>query len=62
VVFLQEVQRIKAEHVDDVFSIMNDCVKGTLKVARAFGAGFLKKVRDYPFRNLPNAQCYINLG
>jgi len=62
VVFLQEVQRIKEEHVNDVLSIMNNRVKGTLKVTRAFGAGFLKQVRDYPFRNLPNAQCYINLG
>lgn len=39
----EEVQRIKAEHVDDVLSIMNDRVKGTLKVTRAFGAGFLKQ-------------------
>jgi hypothetical protein len=59
--FFREVHRIKAEHVDDVLSIMNDHVKGTLKVTRAFGASFLKQVRDYPFKNLPNAQCYINL-
>eukprot|EP00253_Pinus_taeda_P008541 PITA_08541 len=39
----EEVQRIKAEHADDVLPIMNDRVKGTLKVTRAFGAGFLKQ-------------------
>lgn len=40
---LQEVQRIKNEHPDDGCAVMNDRVKG-LKVTRAFGAGFLKKV------------------
>uniref|UniRef100_A0A0C9RWI0 TSA: Wollemia nobilis Ref_Wollemi_Transcript_8630_2293 transcribed RNA sequence n=1 Tax=Wollemia nobilis TaxID=56998 RepID=A0A0C9RWI0_9CONI len=39
----EEVQRIKAEHVDDMLSVTNDRVKGTLKVTRAFGAGFLKQ-------------------
>lgn len=39
----EEVSRIKAEHPDDDLSIVNDRVKGTLKVTRAFGAGFLKK-------------------
>lgn len=39
----QEVARIKAEHPDDGQAIMNDRVKGQLKVTRAFGAGFLKK-------------------
>ncbi|ONK63127.1 uncharacterized protein A4U43_C07F11690 [Asparagus officinalis] len=39
----EEVSRIKAEHVDDVQAILNDRVKGQLKVTRAFGAGFLKK-------------------
>lgn len=41
---LQEVQRIKYEHLDDSSAIMNDRVKGSLKVTRAFGAGFLKQV------------------
>jgi hypothetical protein len=41
---LQEVLRIKAEHPDDNQAILNDRVKGQLKVTRAFGAGFLKKV------------------
>lgn len=41
---MQEVSRIKAEHVDDPQAILNDRVKGQLKVTRAFGAGFLKKV------------------
>ncbi|GLJ40746.1 hypothetical protein SUGI_0842440 [Cryptomeria japonica] len=39
----KEVQRIKAEHLDDALSITNDRVKGSLKVTRAFGAGFLKQ-------------------
>ena len=43
-IFLQEVQRIKNEHPDDACAISNDRVKGSLKVTRAFGAGFLKKV------------------
>lgn len=41
---LQEILRIKAEHIDDSQAVMNDRVKGQLKVTRAFGAGFLKKV------------------
>lgn len=43
-VVLQEVQRIKNEHPDDACAVMNDRVKGSLKVTRAFGAGFLKQV------------------
>lgn len=39
----QEILRIKAEHPDDSQAILNDRVKGQLKVTRAFGAGFLKK-------------------
>lgn len=39
----QEVLRIKAEHADDPQAVLNDRVKGQLKVTRAFGAGFLKK-------------------
>ncbi|KAI3667665.1 hypothetical protein L6452_42734 [Arctium lappa] len=39
----EEVQRIKNEHPDDAFAMMNDRVKGSLKVTRAFGAGFLKQ-------------------
>ncbi|XP_037496172.1 protein phosphatase 2C 32 isoform X2 [Jatropha curcas] len=39
----QEVIRVKAEHPDDDQAILNDRVKGQLKVTRAFGAGFLKK-------------------
>ena len=42
--FLQEVIRIKNEHPDDSHCIVNDRVKGRLKVTRAFGAGFLKQV------------------
>ncbi|XP_010275283.1 PREDICTED: protein phosphatase 2C 29-like isoform X2 [Nelumbo nucifera] len=39
----EEVLRIKAEHPDDNQCIVNDRVKGRLKVTRAFGAGFLKQ-------------------
>ncbi|GFZ02285.1 pol-like 5 [Actinidia rufa] len=39
----EEVKRIKKEHKDDACAITNDRVKGSLKVTRAFGAGFLKK-------------------
>ncbi|KAG8382470.1 hypothetical protein BUALT_Bualt05G0080600 [Buddleja alternifolia] len=39
----QEVVRIKNEHPDDSNCIVNDRVKGRLKVTRAFGAGFLKQ-------------------
>ncbi|PSS23759.1 Protein like [Actinidia chinensis var. chinensis] len=38
-----ELKRIKKEHKDDACAITNDRVKGSLKVTRAFGAGFLKK-------------------
>ncbi|PPR89664.1 hypothetical protein GOBAR_AA31021 [Gossypium barbadense] len=39
----EEVQRIKNEHPDDPCVVMNDRVKGSLKVNRAFGASFLKQ-------------------
>ncbi|KAM1833495.1 hypothetical protein ACFX13_023315 [Malus domestica] len=39
----EEVTRIKNEHPDDKHCIVNDRVKGRLKVTRAFGAGFLKQ-------------------
>lgn len=39
----EEVTRIKNEHPDDRHCIVNDRVKGRLKVTRAFGAGFLKQ-------------------
>ncbi|KAJ7947651.1 putative Protein phosphatase 2c [Quillaja saponaria] len=39
----EEVQRIKKDHLDDVCAVVNDRVKGSLKVTRAFGAGFLKQ-------------------
>ncbi|KVI11959.1 Protein phosphatase 2C [Cynara cardunculus var. scolymus] len=34
----EEVERIKNEHPDDAWAVMNDRVKGSLKVTRAFGA------------------------
>lgn len=45
-VVIQEVRRIRAEHPDDASALMNDRVKGSLKVTRAFGAGFLKQVQQ----------------
>ncbi|XP_061358626.1 probable protein phosphatase 2C 4 isoform X2 [Gastrolobium bilobum] len=39
----EEVQRIRKEHPDDACAVVNDRVKGSLKVTRAFGAGFLKQ-------------------
>lgn len=42
--WFQEVRRIRNEHPDDPSAIVNDRVKGSLKVTRAFGAGFLKQV------------------
>ncbi|KAK9095393.1 hypothetical protein Scep_026862 [Stephania cephalantha] len=39
----EEVLRIQQEHPDDSQCILNDRVKGRLKVTRAFGAGFLKQ-------------------
>ncbi|KAM3225847.1 hypothetical protein ACQJBY_058511 [Aegilops geniculata] len=41
----EEVQRIKREHPDDDQCIVNDRVKGRLKVTRAFGAGYLKQAK-----------------
>jgi pyruvate dehydrogenase phosphatase len=41
---MQEVRRIRSEHLDDPACIVNDRVKGSLKVTRAFGAGYLKEV------------------
>ncbi|RID40516.1 hypothetical protein BRARA_J00554 [Brassica rapa] len=39
----EEVERIRNEHSDDVSAVSNERVKGSLKVTRAFGAGFLKQ-------------------
>ncbi|KAJ4977544.1 hypothetical protein NE237_008324 [Protea cynaroides] len=39
----EEVLRIKNEHPDDASALLKDRVKGSLKVTRAFGAGFLKQ-------------------
>ncbi|KAK6152468.1 hypothetical protein DH2020_015103 [Rehmannia glutinosa] len=39
----EEVRRIRNAHTDDPSAVINDRVKGSLKVTRAFGAGFLKQ-------------------
>ncbi|XP_054815987.1 probable protein phosphatase 2C 4 [Prosopis cineraria] len=41
----EEVQRIQREHPDDACAVLNDRVKGSLKVTRAFGAGYLKQAK-----------------
>uniref|UniRef100_A0ACD5W4Q8 Uncharacterized protein n=1 Tax=Avena sativa TaxID=4498 RepID=A0ACD5W4Q8_AVESA len=41
----KEVRRIKSEHLDDPACVVNGRVKGSLKVTRAFGAGYLKEPR-----------------
>ncbi|PNY13024.1 protein phosphatase 2C 29-like, partial [Trifolium pratense] len=45
-VHVNEIIRIKNEHPDDPHCIVNDRVKGRLKVTRAFGAGFLKQIEN----------------
>ncbi|KAG8376894.1 hypothetical protein BUALT_Bualt09G0111500 [Buddleja alternifolia] len=39
----EEVKRIRHAHPDDASAVINDRVKGSLMVTRAFGAGFLKQ-------------------
>ncbi|KAF2288684.1 hypothetical protein GH714_010477 [Hevea brasiliensis] len=67
----KEVQRIKKGHPDDPSAVMNDRVKGYLKVTRAFGVGFLKQPKwndlllemfriDY-IGNSPYVTCFPSL-
>ncbi|XP_065866359.1 probable protein phosphatase 2C 4 [Euphorbia lathyris] len=67
----EEIRRIKNEHPDDACAVLNDRVKGSLKVTRAFGAGFLKQPKwnnallemfriDY-VGNAPYINCMPNL-
>ncbi|KAL3826001.1 hypothetical protein ACJIZ3_022030 [Penstemon smallii] len=49
----EEVRRIRNAHLDDAFAVTNGRVKGSLKVTRAFGAGYLKQD---PFRIRPLAE------
>ncbi|KAL6528703.1 hypothetical protein OROMI_029348 [Orobanche minor] len=39
----EEVKRIRNAHLDDPCAVINDRVKGSLMVTRAFGAGYLKQ-------------------
>jgi hypothetical protein len=41
---MQEVRRIKSQHLNDRNAIVNRRVKGKLSVTRAFGVGYLKQV------------------
>ncbi|KAA8518902.1 hypothetical protein F0562_016324 [Nyssa sinensis] len=67
----EEVRRIKSEHRDDASAVTNERVKGSLKVTRAFGAGFLKQPKwnhallemfriDY-IGTLPYINCFPSL-
>jgi len=58
-VVLQEIIRIKNEHPDDTQCIVNDRVKGRLKVTRAFGAGFLKQVSLKMLFFILLIQCFM---
>lgn len=44
---LQEVRRIRSQHLNDREAIDKGRVKGKLNVTRAFGAGFLKDVSTH---------------
>ncbi|XP_065023733.1 probable protein phosphatase 2C 23 [Musa acuminata AAA Group] len=73
----EEVRRIRTQHPDDPAAIANNRVKGSLKVTRAFGAGYLKQPKwnnallgafriDYkgtsPYINCNPFLCYHRLG
>ncbi|KAG6507412.1 probable protein phosphatase 2C 26 [Zingiber officinale] len=73
----EEVLRIRQEHPDDNKCIVNDRVKGKLKVTRAFGAGYLKQPKwndallemfrnDYvgtaPYISCTPSLCHRKLG
>ncbi|XP_019709365.2 probable protein phosphatase 2C 26 [Elaeis guineensis] len=73
----EEVLRIKKEHPDDHQCIVNDRVKGRLKVTRAFGAGYLKKpkwndgllemfrnefIGTAPYITCTPSLCHLKLG
>ncbi|GMH28813.1 hypothetical protein Nepgr_030656 [Nepenthes gracilis] len=73
----EEVLRIRSEHPDDSQCIVNDRVKGRLKVTRAFGAGFLKQpklndavleifrnefIGNVPYVSCTPAVCHYRLG
>lgn len=51
------MQRIREEHPDDALAIVNDRVKGSLRVTRAFGAGFLKQVLHFT-----NIQAHLSFS
>ncbi|GER48303.1 phosphatase 2C family protein [Striga asiatica] len=44
------VTRIRNEHLDHACGVINDRVKGSLKVTRAFGASFLKQFLCFTHR------------
>ena len=49
---MQEVRRIKGQHLDDRNAIVNGRVKGKINVTRAFGVGYLKQVTPVLLRFL----------
>jgi hypothetical protein len=42
---MQEVTRIKGQHLNDRNAIVNGRVKGKINVTRAFGVAYLKQVK-----------------
>ncbi|KAK4345688.1 hypothetical protein RND71_035864 [Anisodus tanguticus] len=60
----EEVLRIRSEHLDDASVIQNDRVKGSLKVTRAFGAGYLKELspRDGLYQYITNEEAVSEVG
>ncbi|GAU47240.1 hypothetical protein TSUD_87540 [Trifolium subterraneum] len=57
----EEVIRIIKEHPDDPCAVVNDRVKGSLKVTRAFGAGFLKQSQSHTFTQSTQAVAEVEL-
>jgi len=49
---MQEVRRIKGQHLDDRNAIVNGRVKGKINVTRTFGVGYLKQVTPVLLRFL----------
>jgi hypothetical protein len=48
---MQEVRRIKGQHLNDRNAIVNGRVKGKINVTRAFGVGYLKQVTSVLLRS-----------
>ena len=49
---MQEVRKIRSQHLNDRNAIVNGRVKGKINVTRAFGVGYLKQVTSALLRFL----------